>query len=192
MFWTACKVFFTFTVITGFLYPLLITGIATLTMPHHANGSLVEVDGQIRGSLLIAQPFKQDKYFWPRPSAIEYDPLHSGGSNLGPTSRVLKDRIHKEGERLSKVYQQPLDRIPVEFVYTSGSGLDPHISEEAAYFQLERVMKARSFNSEQSEKFKKEMHSLREGHQLGLGPHYFNVLKLNIFLDQYSTTAIKS
>lgn len=172
---TAIKIFLLMTVLTGVIYPLFITFVAQFTMPNLSNGSLVQKGDQPVGSLLIAQNTTGDRYFWPRPSAIDYDPMKpSGGSNLGPISQKLKDTVE---ERKHKVGND----APSELLYASGSGLDPHISLETAYFQIPRVAKARSI--EESE-LKKTIDSLAEGKQLGfLGPRYVNVLLINQVLD---------
>lgn len=168
---TAMKIFLFMTVLTGVIYPLFITLVAQFTMSNLSNGSLVQKGDQIVGSLLIAQNTTDDRYFWPRPSAIDYDPIKpSGGSNLGPTSQKLKDTVE---ERKKKVGNE----APSELLYASGSGLDPHISLETAYFQIPRVAKARSI---QESELKKTIDSIAEGKQLGfLGSRYINVLLLN-------------
>jgi len=177
VFKTAVKVFILMAVLTGLIYPLLITGIAQLTMPRLANGSLIQRGDQIIGSELIAQQMTDDRYFWPRPSVIDYDPMRpSGGSNLGPTSQKLREAIE---ERKLKVG----DNAPPELLYASGSGLDPHISLEATYFQISRVAKARAINGSE---LKNLVDKLSEGKQLGfLGSRYVNVLNLNRALDQH-------
>jgi K+-transporting ATPase ATPase C chain len=171
---TAVKVFLFMTVLTGLIYPLLITGIAQLTMPRLANGSLIQKGDQTLGSALIAQNTKEDRYFWPRPSAVDYDPP-SGGSNLGPTSQKLKEAIQERKQKIG-------DQAPPELLCASGSGLDPHINLETAYFQIPRVAKARSMNEAD---LKNLIDHLSEGKQLGfLGARYVNVLSLNLALDE--------
>lgn len=173
---TAVKVFLFMTALTGLIYPLLVTGIAQLIMPKFANGSLIQKRDQTVGSVLIAQNTKEDRYFWPRPSAIDYDPMKpSGGSNLGPTSQKLKEVIEERKQKVG-------DKAPPELLYASGSGLDPHISLETAYFQIPRVAKARSMNESD---LKNLIDHLSEGKQLGfLGERYVNVLSLNHVLDE--------
>jgi K+-transporting ATPase ATPase C chain len=136
------------TVVTGLAYPLVVTGLAQLAFPHQANGSLVYVNGKAVGSLLIAQRFRGDKYFHPRPSATGetgYDPLNSGGSNLGPTSRRLEQEV--EG-RLANVRRENAltssNPVPSDLVTASASGLDPDITPESARLQVSRVARARS------------------------------------------------
>lgn len=171
----AVRIFIFMTLLTGVIYPFFITLIAQLTMPKLSNGSLLQKESQTLGSLLIAQNTVNDRYFWPRPSAINYNPINpSGGSNLGPTSQKLKEMIEARKLKIG-------NQAPPELIYASGSGLDPHISLEAAYFQMPKVANARGINETE---LKKLIDSLIEGKQLGfLGPHYVNVLLLNQALD---------
>lgn len=171
----AVKIFLFMTVLTGVGYPFFITFVGQITMPDLSNGSLVQRGNQVMGSLLIAQKTTDEKYFWPRPSAIDYDPIRpSGGSNLGPASQKLKDKVEERKHRVG-------DDAPAELLYATGSGLDPHISLKTAYFQMPRVAKARII--EESE-LKRIIDSIAEGKQLGfLGPRYVNVLLLNQALD---------
>lgn len=186
MFWTACKLFLAMTFLTGCIYPLLITIFAQLTMPHLANGQPVVIDGQVRGYKNIGQLFKQDKYFWPRPSQSNYNPLHSGGSNLAPTSKKLQQLVQERAQTLMQIHPQASkDSLPTDLLYASGSGLDPHISPQAAYFQIKRVAIARHLTPEQEENLLITIYHIREGRQLGLlGPRYVNVLELNQLVDQ--------
>jgi K+-transporting ATPase ATPase C chain len=181
------------TLITGLAYPLAMTGIAGTIFPRQAQGSLIEKDGKVIGSALIGQAFASDKYFHGRPSATNapdpkdatktvdapYNAANSMGSNLGPTSKALADRIKGDVDTLKK--ENPSAAIPVDLVTTSGSGLDPDISPDAARFQVPRVAKARGL-SEQSVAALVEAQT--EGRTLGLlGEPRVNVLKLNLALD---------
>lgn len=180
----ALKLFITMLVLTGILYPLIMTLIGQVAFPKQANGSLIKEDGKIIGSELIAQSFKNDAYFWPRPSAIDFDPVKpSGGSNYGPTSQKLKEFVQQQSAALKSTASEAKSPIPSEMVYASASGLDPHISLQAAYFQINRVAKSRSLDPS---KLKSLVESLSEGNQLGfLGPAYVNVLTLNLYLDKH-------
>lgn len=172
---TALRMFFLMTLLTGIIYPLLVTLIAQFTMPSLSNGSLIIKEGLPIGSLLIAQKMTDNRYFFPRPSAIDYNPLSpSGGSNLGPTSLKLKSLVNERRQKLG-------EHAPSDLLYASGSGLDPHISLKAAYFQIPRIAKARSLD----EKYLRQMiDSHAERTFLGiLAPQYVNVLILNQALD---------
>lgn len=173
------------TVIFGLAYPLAITGIAHLLFPHQADGSLILKNGQIIGSKLLAQSFTSDRYFHPRPSAAGngYDATSSGGSNLAQSSAKLVQRIQGDIDKLAaESHGKP---VPIDLVTTSGSGLDPDITPDAAYFQVPRVAKVRGLSEDQVSAL---VAKHTTGRQLGLlGEPRVNVLELNLDLDQQSS-----
>jgi K+-transporting ATPase ATPase C chain len=172
------------TVLLGIGYPLLVTGIARTVFPRQAAGSLILKDGQIIGSRLLAQSFTSDRYFHPRPSAAGkgYDATSSGGSNLAQSNKALVDRLQTSIDQLSK--ENPGHAVPIDLVTTSGSGLDPDITPDAAWFQLPRVAKARGIPADRLRHLVEQRIQPR---QLGLlGEPRVNVLDLNLALDQLS------
>jgi K+-transporting ATPase ATPase C chain len=165
--------------LTGIAYPLAVTGVAQAVFRDKANGSLVKGDrGEVVGSELIGQKFSTPVYFWPRPSAVDWDAAGSGGSNLGPSSKKLHDRVAAAGE------------APMEMVTTSASGLDPHISPHAALWQVPRVAGARGIDPQ---RVRTLLDSMSEGRDLGfLGEPRVNVLLLNLALDRQFGRALAS
>ena len=184
------------TLIGGLAYPLAMTGIAQILFPYQAQGSLIERNGTVVGSELIGQQFDSDKYFHARPSATTapdpkdptktiaapYNALNSGGSNLAPSNKALIDRVKGDVEKLKA--ENPSTPVPTDLVTTSASGLDPHISPEAALFQVPRIAKARNLSED---RIRQLVTDHTKGRLFGLlGEPRVNVLLLNLALDQFA------
>lgn len=170
------------TILLGIIYPLVVTGLAQMIFPDKANGQLITRDGKVIGSKILAQPFTGAGYFHPRPSAAGnngYDPTNSGGSNLGPTNQKLLDRVKQDVATASA--ENPSKPVPIDYVTTSGSGLDPDITPANAEFQAQRVAKERGISEDQLLALLREHTQEREFHFLG--ERRINVLELNLDLD---------
>jgi K+-transporting ATPase ATPase C chain len=180
------KIFLFFTILTGIIYPLFVTGIAQLVFPAQANGSLIVKDNKIIGSELIGQQSDSTIYFSSRPSAISYNPLPSGGSNYGLTNIKLKNLVAERKKHFISFNQlDSLTEIPSEMLFASASGLDPHISPKAALLQVERIAKVRKFSTSQKQKLIKCINDKTEAPQyLILGDERINVLTLNLELNK--------
>ena len=170
-----------FTVITGIIYPLTVTGIAQVIFPYQANGSVIVMDGKAYGSELIGQQFDDPKYFWGRPSAAGHNATASSGSNYGPLNPALMDSVQERIDALHASDPYNTLPIPVDLVTASGSGLDPHISVAAALYQVSRVASARGWSEAEILPLVKQY---TEGRQFGIfGEPRVNVLKLNLAFD---------
>jgi potassium-transporting ATPase KdpC subunit len=173
------------TILLGIVYPLVITGVARVAFPRRAEGSLIYKDGNLIGSTLIGQSFSDPKYFWGRPSATSpqpYNGLASSGSNLGPVNSALLDQVKANAKALHDADPDNQQRIPVDLVTASASGLDPEISPAGAFYQAARVARVRSLSVAQVEALIK---THERGRLLGfIGERRINLLELNLALDQ--------
>lgn len=173
------------TLLTGIIYPLVITFFADTFAPYKARGSILYKDGRVIGSQLIAQKFKSNKYFWPRPSAVDYNALSSGGSNLGPTSVELARQVQERQKFWMDKNPDAGKHIPEDLLFASASGLDPHITQSAAYYQLPRVAHARKWNNDQVESVRRIIDDLVEHNpRVFPGEAGVNVLLLNLAIDK--------
>lgn len=178
------KLFLWLSLLTGILYPALILVIGQIAFSFQANGGLIRKEGVVIGSTLIGQKFTSDKYFWGRPSATDYNTLPSGGSNLSPTSTILKKSVAERKKTLSVANGS--GDIPSNLLFASGSGLDPHITVAAAYFQVNRVLKARGLNKPEDKNRIEELIQAHTSYHILdiLAPAHVNVLTLNLALDE--------
>jgi len=183
---TAVKMILFFTVLTGLIYPLMITGIAQAFFKEKANGSLVTKDGKVYGSKLIGQQFADSGYFWSRPSAVAYGTMPAGGSNLGPTSSILRKQVkERRAAFISANYLDEKTAVPSEMLFASGSGLDPHISTQSALLQVNRIARFRKFNEAKTGKLRALVLNCVEKPQFTLfGEERVNVFMLNLELDK--------
>ncbi len=181
----ALKLFLVLTVITGVIYPLVVTMFAQMIFPSKANGSLVVRDNRIIGSELIGQQFDSAIYFTPRPSAVSYNPLPSGGSNYPVNSKKLVEQVClRKAQFISMNHLDSNVIVPAEMLFASGSGLDPHISPESALMQVDRIAKARNFNPNQKQQLLQCVNDFTEAPQfLILGDKRVNVFLLNLATD---------
>ncbi len=186
----AFKLLLIFTILTGLIYPLIVTALAQLFFPWHANGSLITVSGQLQGSQLIGQAFKNPHYFWGRASAttpFPYEAAASSGSNLGPSNPDYLALVQARTQALQKANPQApeANHIPVDLVTASGSGLDPEISPRAAYYQVPRIAKARG---QKEERIRALVDQFIQTRTFGvLGEPRVKVLELNLALDHLNT-----
>ncbi|MFA5834385.1 MAG: potassium-transporting ATPase subunit KdpC [Bacteroidota bacterium] len=185
----ALRMVLVMTVFTGIIYPVAMTLLSLAVFPYQAKGSMIEKNGTIIGSELIGQGFMSDKYFNSRPSAIDYNPAPSCGTNWGPTDKRMADSVKARTAQVK--LQNNLSAamiVPKEMLFASASGVDPHISPEAAQLQIERIAKVRGFNSEQTSSLQKLVKDFTEGPQMKLfGDSRVNVLKLNLAVDELQT-----
>lgn len=187
----ASRALLVFSIMTGIIYPLVLTLGAQILIPRQANGSLIEVSGEIVGSDLIGQAWEGEEWFYGRPSTVDYDAAASGASNLGPTSQALSDLIAERAQTIINVegdYQSRIGvaDIPVDLLTSSGSGLDPHISVAAAIFQLPRIAEVRGLSLDRLEAL---VETYTESKTLGVwGLERVNVLHLNLALEELERT----
>jgi K+-transporting ATPase ATPase C chain len=186
-FWPSLRMLLFLTLLLGFAYPLLMTGLSQAFFSSQAHGSLIQKNGHVAGSSLIGQKFETLRYFWGRPSAVDYNPQPSGGSNLGPTSKSLRTAYDERLNKIKTAHPDQNGPPPRDLLFASASGLDPHISVEAARYQMKRVAEARGLGVERVESV---LFQIQEGRQLGfLGEARVNVLMLNLALDQMQIQA---
>jgi len=181
---TCALLYLMLTAITGVAYPFAVTIVSGLLFPDKSTGSLIRIDGEVRGSRLIGQKFTSPAYFWPRPSASDYGTLPSAASNMAPTSALLKRLVAERKVQVSEYISVP---IPPDLLLSSGSGLDPHVSPQAALAQVYHVAQARGLNEQQKENLLALVKQHTEGPQWAIfGSSRVNVLELNIALDSMS------
>ncbi|MGK5093426.1 potassium-transporting ATPase subunit KdpC [Deltaproteobacteria bacterium TL4] len=182
----AARLLLTLTLLTGLLYPGIVYLVSQAAFHDQANGSMIAVKQHIVGSKFIGQKFENPKYFWGRPSAVDYNPLPSGGTNQSPSNSALVQAVQERTLKLRQAHQwESQTAIPADLLLASGSGLDPHISPEAASLQVARVAAARNLSAAQTAQLRDLVNQYTEGYQWGfLGAPRVNVLLLNLALDQ--------
>lgn len=182
----AIKFLLIMTLLTGIVYPVLMTGITQVAFPEKANGSFIKKDGKILGSKLIGQKFDSSAYFWSRPSAIDYNPVPSGASNFGPTNTKLSGMVNERRKTFITVNNiQDTTSLPGEMLFASASGLDPHTSVVAVLLQVKRIAMVRHFNDSQEQRLNDLIRQNTEKRQYGiLGEERINIILLNIGLDE--------
>jgi K+-transporting ATPase ATPase C chain len=180
------RLFLVLTLLTGVIYPMVVTAVAQVALHSQAEGSLKSVNGKVIGSALLSQKTEGEKYFWPRPSAGDYATVASSASNLGPSSDVLKKAISDRATKFRATNNLPADAsLPDDMITASASGLDPHISPAAAHLQIDRVATARGWKGDQKTRLVALVDQYIEGPQLGfLGEPRVNVLLLNLAVDE--------
>lgn len=183
---TSLRLFLWMTFLTGVVYPLIVFLFGFFLFNSKSQGNFIEIQGQKVGAKLIGQKFESERYFFGRPSSHDYNPINSGGSNLGPTSLALRETVALRKDKLQHIHNIEGLEIPSELLFASGSGLDPHISLETAYFQINRIVKARKLNPVNGEKMIKDLIDslIENNHFFSTQKPYVNVLILNIALDQ--------
>jgi potassium-transporting ATPase KdpC subunit len=182
----AIRMMLIMTVFTGIIYPVFMTLLSHAVFPYKANGSMIEKNGTIIGSELIGQRFIEEKYFTSRPSGIDYNPMPSCGTNWGPTDKRMADSVRAQRQRFIEHNFLPVGTtVPQEMLFASASGVDPHISPEAAMMQVNRIARVRKLNLDETHFLKKLVEDFTKGPQFGiLGNPRVNVLKLNLTLDR--------
>lgn len=182
----SCLVLLLISLLSGVIYPLIVFALGQLLWPHKSNGSLMYKNDIVTGSSLIAQGFVKPEYFWPRPSASNFNANPSGASNLGPTSGDLRLAIAQKREELAKMLHGEQQEIPIDLITTSASGLDPHISKAAAFIQAQRIAQARALGDDGLMRVRELIKKHIEKPQGSiLGEERVNVLLLNLALDEH-------
>ncbi len=182
----ALKFLLVMTLLTGIIYPVFLTGIAQVIFPEKSKGSLITKNGIIIGSSQIGQKFESSAYFWSRPSAVDYNPVPSGASNFGPTNTKLLTLFNeRKNTFITGNSLQDTTSVPMEMLFASGSGLDPHTSVDAARMQVKRIAEVRNFNASQEQKLNDLVNQFAQKRQFGIfGEERINILQLNIEVDK--------